>query len=114
MVEDETILISRRECSDLYDILGPLEFTLHQTLVKIQPQGYLYSNHYQKDCFIGVQAIPDNLNQYRLGTIFLRNFYVGLDYNYDQIVIGLKEGTTYASITLDSSVSETSETHNDE
>jgi hypothetical protein len=100
--------MSRKECSDLYDILGPLEFTLHQTLVKIQPQGYLYSNHYQSDCFIGVQAIADNLNQYRLGTIFLRNFYVGLDYNYDQIVIGLKEGTTYASITLDSSLSETS------
>jgi len=71
---------------------------LHQTLVRIQPEGYLYSYNNQNDCFIGVQSIDDNLNQYRLGTIFLRNFYVGLDYNYEQIVIGLNEGTTYASI----------------
>lgn len=33
-----------------------------------------------KDCFIGISAIPDSLNQYRLGTIFLRNFYTVLDF----------------------------------
>ena len=53
-VDGETILVSRNKCSDLYDIYGPLEFMLHQTLVRIQPEGYLYSYNDQNDCFIGV------------------------------------------------------------
>ena len=80
-VEDSIILVSRKQCSDLYDVLGDLEFLLHDSLIIIHPRGYLYSLPNQKDCFIGIQSIPDNMNQYRLGTIFLRNFYVGLDFD---------------------------------
>jgi hypothetical protein len=71
---------------------------LHKTQVIIKPQGYLYSYLNQKDCFIGIQSIPDKYNQYRLGTIFLRNFYTGFDYYNDQIVIGLNKGTVHAEI----------------
>jgi len=42
----------------------------------------------QNDCFIGVQAIPDSANQYRLGRVFLRNFYTALDYDKNLIMIG--------------------------
>lgn len=62
---------------------------LHKTQVIIKPEGYLYRYPTQDDCFIGVESIPDSYNQYRLGTIFLRNFYTGFDYFHDQIVIGL-------------------------
>lgn len=71
---------------------------LHQTLVRIEPEGYLYSYNNQEDCFIGVASIDDKFNQYRLGSIFLRNFYVGLDYSQNLIVVGLNKGTTHASI----------------
>ena len=45
-----------------------------------------------------MESIPDSYNQYRLGTIFLRNFYTGFDYFHDQIVIGLNKGTVHAEI----------------
>jgi len=40
------------------------------------------------DCFIGLESIPDDENQYRLGRVFLRNFYTGLDYDQNLIMIG--------------------------
>jgi hypothetical protein len=46
-----------------------------------------------KDCFIGISSIPDSLNQYRLGTIFLRNFYTALDFDKNLIMIGLNKGS---------------------
>ena len=95
-VEDSVILVSRRQCKDLYDILGDIEFLLHETMIVIKPRGYLYSLPNQKDCFIGVQSIPDAYNQYRLGTIFLRNFYVGLDYDQNQMLVGLNKNPTTA------------------
>lgn len=36
-------------------------------------------------CYIGITAIDDKFNQYRLGTIFLRNFYLALDYDTNLI-----------------------------
>ena len=53
----------------------------------------------KEECFIGVQSIPDNFNQYRLGTIFLRNFYTGLDYENNLILLGPNEGTDKAFMT---------------
>jgi len=90
--------VSRRHCEDLYDIFDDIEFMLHHTLIRIKPEGYLYSYNNQNDCFIGIQSIPDDSNQYRLGTIFLRNFYVGFDYKKNKIAIGLNAGTGNANI----------------
>jgi hypothetical protein len=50
------------------------------------------------DCFIGVSSIPDKYNQYRLGTIFLRNFYTGLNFDKNMLLIGLNQGTTSAEL----------------
>lgn len=52
----------------------------------------------QSDCFIGIQSIPDRYNQYRLGTIFLRNFYTGLDYENNLVVLGINNGITSAEL----------------
>lgn len=45
-----------------------------------------------KECFIGIESISDNSNQYRLGTIFLRNFYTALDYEKNVIQLGINKG----------------------
>ena len=47
-----------------------------------------------KDCFIGIESIPDHNNQYRLGTVFLRNFYTALDYDQNLIIIGVNKGSS--------------------
>jgi len=47
VVNGETILVSRNKCENLYDVYGTLEFMLHQTLVRIDPEGYLYSYNNQ-------------------------------------------------------------------
>ena len=45
-------------------------------------------------CFIGIQKIPNSANQYRLGTIFLRNFYTALDYDNNLILMGINKGSS--------------------
>jgi hypothetical protein len=40
---------------------------------------------------VGVEGIPDNLNQIRLGSVFLRNFYTVLDFDNNYIMIGLNK-----------------------
>lgn len=83
-------LISKYNCEQLFDKYSNLQFTIGNTMVVIKPRGYLYPPFGdQKTCEIGIQGISDNLNEYRLGVIFLRNFFVGLDYEYDSLMIGL-------------------------
>jgi len=96
--DDGPILQSSRNCKDLYDMFGNLQFTLHQTMVVIKPRGYLYAYEGQDDCYIGVQAIADALGEYRLGSIFLRNFYTGLDYEHNMLLIGLNKNSDDAEI----------------
>jgi len=67
-------------------------------MITINPKGYLFSYGNQNDCFIGIQSIPTAADQYRLGTIFLRNFYVGFDYENSKLAIGLNKGTSNAAI----------------
>lgn len=38
------------------------------------------------------------MNQYRLGTLFLKNFYTGFDYNNNEILIGVNKGSYSAEI----------------
>lgn len=88
-VDGNTIMVSRKQCKDLWNSYSDISFMLSGTEISIKPRGYLYSLPNQNDdCFIGLQAIPDSANQYRLGTIFLRNFYTGLDYDQNLIMIG--------------------------
>jgi len=72
------VLVSRHKCKDLEKMLDPLMFMLYETKITINPSGYLYSEG--RDCFIGIQGLDDKQNHYRLGTVFLRNFYLALDF----------------------------------
>ena len=98
VIEEVPIIVSSKHCSELFGVLEDFEFLLHHTLITIKPRGYLYSQKGQSDCFIGIRSINDAANQYRLGTIFLRNFYVGFDYDKNRINIGLNKGTKNAEI----------------
>ena len=93
-VDGRTILVARKSCEDLAKKLKPIEFALQNTKIVIQPRGYLYHLQGQSDCFIGIESIPDRTNQYRLGTVFLRNFYTALDYDQNLIIIGVNKGSS--------------------
>lgn len=88
-VSGKTILVARKPCEDLYDTLGDIEFALQGTIMMIKPRGYLYHQPFMaNDCFFGIESIPNSANQYRLGRVFLRNFYTGLDFENNLIMIG--------------------------
>lgn len=40
-----------------------------------------------------MSSIPGDANEYRLGTIFLRNFYTALDFDTDMIILGLNKNS---------------------
>ena len=43
-------------------------------------------------CQIGLECLKGEKSEYRLGTIFLRNFYTALDYENDLIILGVNTG----------------------
>ena len=93
-IENRQVLVARRRCEDLYDTLQSIEFILQGTSIKISPRGYLYRLQGQdNDCFIGIESIPDSENHYRLGRIFLRNFYTTLDFDKNLIMLGVNART---------------------
>ena len=60
----------------------------------MNPRGYLYYiDENIQECYIGVSSIPDSKNQFRLGKIFLWNFYTVLDYDQNLIKIGVNVGS---------------------
>ena len=44
----------------------------------------------QTTCYLALQSLPGQ-NEYRLGSVFLRNFYTVLDYEKDLIWIGVND-----------------------
>lgn len=67
------------------------------------PRGYTYMyDENQGYCQIGLHPSNGETNAYRLGNIFLRNFYTSLDYDRDLIMIGVNRGAvTYASAKIE-------------
>lgn len=61
-------------------MLSDFQFVIMDTRITIRPAGYCYSKQMSDECVIGISPIPDDKNHYRLGTVFLRNFYIALDY----------------------------------
>lgn len=53
-VDNNEILVSRKKCSELYNLYSDLKFTIQGTEIAIKPKGYLYSLGAQNDCFIGL------------------------------------------------------------
>jgi len=50
------------------------------TKITIRPAGYCYTPQLSEECVVGISPISDENKHYRLGTVFLRNFYIALDY----------------------------------
>jgi len=89
---DKTVMVAHKPCDRVYNSLGDISFTLQGVRIELQPRGYMYSlDGDVTKCFIGIEKIPDSANQYRLGTIFLRNFYTGLDYDNNLILMGVNK-----------------------
>ena len=89
------IRIENYNCKDILHKLKPIYFKLESTEIKIYPKGYTYQiDPNQGYCQVGLQGIPGESNEYRLGTIFLRNFYTSFDYDKDQIAIGINRGSS--------------------
>lgn len=94
--EHRIMLYSSKKCEDLEASFGNLEFQIQNTKVTISPKGYLYE--VEDTCYIGIEAIPDKVNHYRLGNVFLRNFYTVLNYEKNIIMLGLnKDGAAAES-----------------
>ena len=84
-------------CAEFWQYMKPIEFKLERTVIKINPSGYTYQEYDKNQgfCQVGLHTVPDpNINEYRLGTVFLRNFYTALDYDRDLIVIGVNKGSS--------------------
>jgi len=77
--------VSPKQCKNLYKSLNDLVFHLGETKITLKPAGYTYSMPDSNDCFIGISPTDNKDFNYRLGTIFLRNFYVALDYENNYI-----------------------------
>lgn len=98
----QEIRIPGHKCSEIYDELKPIEFKLENTTIAIQPRGYTYQIDQDQDyCQVGLHPIKGDTNEYRLGNIFLRNFYTALDFDKDLIMIGVNKGAgQYATATI--------------
>ena len=82
------IMKSRKSCSDLAPLLKDLKITLNKAVVVMKPRAYLYAFMDERDCLIAIESSPPELDEYRLGTLFLRHLYLGLDYKHNAIVLG--------------------------
>lgn len=88
----EEMQIPDHKCEDIVGELKPISFMLESTQMTIYPKGYTYmSDPDQSYCQIGLHPIADP-HTYRLGNIFLRNFYTALDFEHDEILIGVNKG----------------------
>jgi hypothetical protein len=83
-------LTTNKPCDQIQKKFGVLEFNIQSTKIQIMPEGYLFND--EGKCNIGIESIPDKLNQIRLGRMFLRNFYTVLDFDRDYIAFGLNLG----------------------
>ena len=73
-------MYSNMDCSDLKSLYKSLLFGVQKSYLEIETKDYLYSRDGYDGCFIGIGLYTDEGDAYRLGTIFLQNFFVGLDY----------------------------------
>ena len=91
---DKSITIEAdKPCSKIYGVLKTIEFKLQTTRISITPEGYTYEiDPMEPKCQIGLEKLVGVEHEYRLGNVFFRNFYVGLDYDEDMIYVGINKG----------------------
>lgn len=89
-IDGNNILVSKNPCYKTEKNLRDFKFSIANTTVTLRPHGYVYesigmSNRNNPECFIQITPLPDLSNHYRLGTTFLKNFYVAFDYENNYI-----------------------------
>jgi len=70
--------------------LKPITFEVEGTNLTIDPRGYTL-DFGDGNCFIGLSYVKGVEDEFRLGALFLKNFYAALDYENDFIIIGAKQ-----------------------
>lgn len=84
-----SIMKSSKSCEALAPLLSLLRINLAHASIIMKPKAYLYSFHGQNNCLIAIEQNEfDETDEYRLGTLFLRHLYLGLDFKHNEIVIG--------------------------
>jgi hypothetical protein len=82
-----------KPCEIATQKLKDITFKLQTTTITLRPKGYIYEiGPHEKRCQIGIEKLKGVQSEYRLGSVFLRNFYTGLDYKNDMIYIGVNKG----------------------
>ena len=93
---DSSITIeANKPCSQIYNVLSPISFKLQSTTISIAPRGLTLKsdpNSEDEKCRIALEKLVGVSNEYRLGNVFLRNFYTALDFDNDLIIIGVNKG----------------------
>ena len=92
----ETLIASRKSCSNLASKLSMIQLCLPGTVLELKPHAYLWAYSGDDGCNLGFEKT--NSNDYYLGTLFLRNFYVGLDFEYNSVLIGRNKVSKDVSI----------------
>ena len=77
---------SSKNCDALAPLLSAFKIPLNRASVIMKPRAYLYSFKNEQDCLIAIEKGVND--EYRLGTLFLRHLYLGLDYKHNDIVLG--------------------------
>ena len=52
----------------------------------MKPQAYLYTFQDERNCLVAIES--NDKDEYRLGTLFLRHLYLGLNYTDNTIALG--------------------------
>lgn len=82
-------LYSKMKCEILSELLSDIQFEFGELMITISPKDYLIE--VQDQCQIALQTSSDDSRHVRLGTYFLKNSFVQLDYDSNIIVMGSKE-----------------------
>lgn len=85
------IMKSSNSCEGLAPLLSNFKIPLNRASVIMKPKAFLYSFHGENDCLIAIEQ--GNSDEYRLGTLFLRHLYLGLDFRHNDIVLGQNPAT---------------------
>lgn len=80
------LIASKKSCPDLAKVLSEIKLCLPGSVLVLRPHAYLWSYSGDDGCNVGFEKTKSD--DYYLGTLFLRNFYVGLDFEFNSVLIG--------------------------
>merc|ERR1719329_1643940 len=67
--------------------MKPIKIVLSGCEVELPPLAYMIN--LDRHCIVGIERIPGNQNLFRFGTLFLQNFVTVLDYDKNEVHLGV-------------------------